>query len=55
MKREIDWFIKNEDGQGMVEYSLILVLIALVVIGALTLLGETTNELYNKATNSFPS
>lgn len=54
MKRKIGWFIKNEDGQGMVEYSLILVLIVLVVIGAVNLIGETTAEFYNKATNSFP-
>lgn len=54
MKRKIDWFIKNEDGQGMVEYSLILVLIALVVIGAVNLLGDTTGELYNEAINLIP-
>jgi pilus assembly protein Flp/PilA len=54
MKTKIDWFINNEDGQGMVEYSLIIVLIALVVIGAVTFLGETTNELFKKASDSFP-
>ncbi len=31
--------MKDESGQGMVEYGLILALVAVVVIGALTLLG----------------
>ena len=54
MRTKIVWFIQNEDGQGMVEYTLILVLAVLVVIGAVTLLGNTTFELYNKAINVFP-
>ncbi len=33
-------------GQGLVEYSLTLVLIAIVVIGALTMLGKQTSEVY---------
>ena len=32
---------KKEKGQGLVEYALILVLVAIVVIGAMTLLGPT--------------
>ena len=33
-------FFAKEEGQGLVEYALILVLIAIVVIGILTLLGS---------------
>ncbi|MCS7256082.1 MAG: Flp family type IVb pilin [Thermomicrobium sp.] len=33
------------EGQSLVEYGLILALVALVVIGALTLLGENINNL----------
>ncbi|NLI54198.1 MAG: Flp family type IVb pilin [Clostridiales bacterium] len=32
-------FWKNEEGQGMVEYGLIIALVAVVVIAALTLIG----------------
>lgn len=40
-------FLK-EKGQGLVEYALILVLVAVVVIGALTLLGPQINDAYNR-------
>ncbi|HHX01603.1 MAG TPA: Flp family type IVb pilin [Firmicutes bacterium] len=38
----------DESGQGMVEYGLILALIALVVIGALSLFGDKIAEVFNK-------
>lgn len=37
----------REDGQALVEYALILSLIALVVIGALTLLGGKIKALFS--------
>jgi pilus assembly protein Flp/PilA len=40
-------FFAKEEGQGLVEYALILVLIAVVVIGALTLLGRNISDLFN--------
>jgi pilus assembly protein Flp/PilA len=36
--------VRNEKGQGLVEYALILVLIAIVVIAALGTLGNKTNN-----------
>ena len=39
-------FLKDESGQGMVEYALILALIAVVVIGAVTTLGTTVNTTF---------
>lgn len=38
----------REDGQALVEYALILSLIAVVCIGALTLLGTNVNDILNQ-------
>jgi pilus assembly protein Flp/PilA len=40
-------FFAKEDGQGLVEYALILVLIAIVVIGILTLLGNKVSTVFS--------
>ncbi len=40
-------FFAKEDGQGLVEYALILVLIAIVVIGILTILGGKVSEVFS--------
>ena len=39
---------KLEKGQGLVEYALILVLVAIVVIAALTLLGPQISNIFNR-------
>ncbi len=41
------FFAREEEGQGLVEYALILVLIAIVVIGVLTLLGGRVSEVFS--------
>jgi pilus assembly protein Flp/PilA len=38
---------KSEEGQGLVEYALIIVLVAIAVVGALTLLGGTVTNTFN--------
>jgi Flp/Fap pilin component. len=40
-------FMKDESGQGLAEYALILALVALVVIAALTALGTNTKNKMN--------
>jgi len=40
-------FFSRENGQGLVEYALILVLIAIVVIGVLTLLGNKVSTVFS--------
>jgi len=40
-------FKKLEKGQGLVEYALILVLVAIVVIAALIILGQTIANVFN--------
>lgn len=55
--RFYNW-LHREEGQGMVEYGLILALIAVVVIGALTGLGNKLDELFRGITgqmNTTPS
>lgn len=37
----------SEEGQGLIEYALIVVLIAVVVIGVLTLLGTEVDNVFN--------
>ena len=40
-------FFAKEDGQGLVEYALILVLIAIVVIGILTVVGGKVSQVFS--------
>ncbi|PWH13546.1 MAG: pilus assembly protein [Anaerolineae bacterium] len=40
-------FSLKEKGQGMVEYALILVLVAVVVIAALTILGPRVRNVFS--------
>lgn len=44
-------FAAKEKGQGLVEYALIIVLIAIVVIAALTLLGPQIGNVFNRINN----
>jgi len=41
-------FFAYEEGQGLVEYALILVLIAIVVIGILTALGGRVSTVFSE-------
>ncbi|MCJ7584833.1 MAG: Flp family type IVb pilin, partial [Anaerolineales bacterium] len=41
-------FAPKEKGQGLVEYALILVLVAVVVIAVLTLLGPLVSNVFSK-------
>lgn len=38
--------LRNEKGQGMVEYGLILALIAVVVIGVMTTMGGNLKDMF---------
>ena len=44
-------FIKEEEGQDLVEYALLLVFIALIVIAALPNLGKTVSNVFSNATS----
>ena len=45
-------FSPKEKGQGLVEYALILVLVAIVVIAALMLLGPAISNTFTKINSS---
>ena len=45
-------FFMNEEGQGMVEYGLIIALVAVVVIAAITLLGNGIGDKFNEITDN---
>jgi pilus assembly protein Flp/PilA len=45
-------FLPREEGQGLVEYALILVLVALVVIVILALLGPAIGNVFSNIVNS---
>lgn len=42
---------KEEKGQGLVEYALILVLVAIVVIAILAILGPQIGNIFSQVTN----
>ena len=48
-------FFYEEDGQGMVEYGLIIALIAVVLITVLTNIGGGLNRLFGKVVDELPA
>jgi len=44
---------QNEEGQGLVEYALILVLVAVVVIVILSLLGPAIGDVFSNILDAF--
>ena len=48
----VDLTTRDEEGQGMVEYGLIIALVAIVVIAALAILGPRIASIFNQASNS---
>ena len=47
-------FSLKEKGQGLVEYAIILALIAIVVIAVMTLLGDKVKGTFSTINNSLP-
>jgi len=48
---ESTMYLPREEGQGLVEYALILVLVAIVVIAILALLGPQIANIFSKVTS----
>jgi pilus assembly protein Flp/PilA len=47
--------MKDEEGQGMVEYGLIIALVAVVAIVGLTLLGPQIRSLFENISKQLPT
>jgi len=52
MKEKLKGLLKNEEGQGMVEYGLIIGLVAIVLVTALTALNGGLNSVFTKITTT---
>jgi pilus assembly protein Flp/PilA len=54
--QQIQWWLQNyvqdEEGQDLVEYSLLLLFIAIAAIAAVTLLGNNVTEIFNSIAGS---
>ncbi len=55
MKNFLNWFASEESGQGMVEYGLIIALIAVVLIASLTAMNGGLKNTFDKITNALNS
>ena len=45
--------VRNEEGQDLLEYALLVALIALVAVGAITLAGSNVNVIFGKIATAF--
>ncbi len=45
-------FIKNDEGQDLLEYALLVALIALVCVGAVGAAGTSVNDIFTKIAGS---
>jgi pilus assembly protein Flp/PilA len=45
--------LRREEGQGLVEYGLIVFMIALVLVGALTVFSSTITNFYTTIASTF--
>jgi pilus assembly protein Flp/PilA len=52
VRADLPRLLEDEEGQGLTEYAMILVLIALVAIAALTLLGNSVTDELSTIANS---
>ena len=46
-------YLSKEDGQGLVEYSLILTLVALVVIVSMSFMGPSVGNVFSEIVAAF--
>jgi len=54
MSKWVRRFVREDQGQDLVEYAMLLALIALIVAGGVTAFGGALNTFYNTLFNSIP-
>jgi pilus assembly protein Flp/PilA len=47
--------LRNEEGQDLIEYAMLVALIALFCVGAVTFAGETVSDLFNRVGDAIPA
>jgi len=48
----VNSFARNEEGQDLLEYALLVALIALIAIGGVTLAGNSVNVIFTSIANA---
>ena len=49
------WFLEEESGQGMVEYALLLGLVAIAAVGLVGVLGDSVKAKFEEVVNKWPN
>lgn len=47
-------FLPREEGQGLTEYGVTIILVAIVIVAILTILGPQIGNMFSRITNGFP-
>ncbi len=47
-------FVRRDEGQDLLEYSLLVALIALVAVAAVTLAGDSVNSIFTEIATAIP-
>ena len=54
LTQAVQSFIRQDEGQDLLEYSLLVALIALVAVGAVTAAGGTVSGMFNSIVAALP-
>ena len=46
-------FLSREEGQGLMEYGLAIVLVAIIIVAILTVLGPQIGNMFSRVTTGF--
>lgn len=45
-------YLPREEGQGLIEYAMIIMMVAIIVVVVLTLMGPTIGNMYSNVMNN---